>query len=141
LALKNINLQIFSGDRVAVLGHNGAGKTSLLRIISGIFYPTYGRRQVSGKVNALLSSTVGMDVRSTGRDNIRQACALFEVPRLKAADFEREVISFSDLGDFIDLPVSSYSAGMRIRLGFSIVSSLDPDILILDEVLSAGDFA
>lgn len=139
VALKKINLKLMAGDRLAILGHNGAGKTSLLRVMSGIFEPSAGQCRIAGKVSALLSSTVGMSVVNSGRENIRQAAAMFEVPRRQQDEFERVVIEFSELGDFIDLPVSAYSAGMRTRLGFSIVSSLDPDILVIDEVLSAGD--
>lgn len=140
-ALRDIDLTVASGDKIAVLGHNGAGKTSLLRVISGIYSPTRGNCTITGRVSALLSSTVGMSTQNTGRANIRQACAMFDVPRASMAAFEKDVITFSELGDYIDLPVSAYSAGMRIRLGFSIVSGLDPEILVIDEVLSAGDMA
>jgi lipopolysaccharide transport system ATP-binding protein len=139
VALRNINLSIKSGDRLAIFGHNGAGKTSLLRIMAGIFEPSAGICMINGEVSALLSSNVGMSVQNTGRQSIRQACGMFNVPRAEIPDFERSVIDFSELGDFIDVPVSAYSAGMRARLGFAIVSTLDPDILIVDEVLSAGD--
>lgn len=140
-ALLNVDLTLSQGDRLAVLGHNGAGKTSLMRTMAGIYEPSSGTCSISGRVSALFSSTIGMSPLNTGRMNIRQACAMFQVPRSAMADFERDVIEFSELGDFVDLPVSTYSAGMRTRLGFSIVSGLDPEILIIDEVLSAGDLA
>jgi lipopolysaccharide transport system ATP-binding protein len=139
VALRNINLRLNSGDRLAIFGHNGAGKTSLLRVMAGIFEPSAGVCKINGKVSALLSSTVGMSLLNSGRESIRQAIGMFDVPRRQMSAFEEAVIEFSELGDFIDVPVSAYSAGMRARLGFAIISSLDPDILIVDEVLSAGD--
>lgn len=139
VALRRINLSLASGDRLALLGHNGAGKTSLLRVMAGIYEPSAGQRTIKGRVLALLSSTIGMNLNNTGRANIHHACNLFEVPKSQVAAFEEEVIEFSGLGDFIDLPVRTYSAGMRTRLGFSIISGLEPEILVIDEVLSAGD--
>lgn len=139
VALRSVNLSLKGGDRLAIFGHNGAGKSSLLRIMAGIFEPSAGVCSIRGKVSALLSSNVGMSVLNSGRESIRQACGMFEVPRREWETFEKSVIEFSELGDFIDVPVSAYSAGMRARLGFAIVSTLDPDILLVDEVLSAGD--
>jgi ABC-type polysaccharide/polyol phosphate transport system ATPase subunit len=141
VALRQVNLALSSGDRIALLGHNGAGKTSLLRVLAGIYEPSAGIRTINGSVLALLSSTIGMNMNNTGRTNIHHACALFDVPKSEIPAFEESVIEFSELGDFIDLPVKTYSAGMRTRLGFSIISGLDPDILIVDEVLSAGDMS
>lgn len=140
-ALRNVNLTLSSGDRLAVFGHNGAGKTSLMRVMSGIYEPSAGKCTIDGRVLALFSSTIGLSVQNTGRKNIYQACAMFNVPQADQARIEEAVIEFSELGDFIDLPVSTYSAGMRTRLGFSIITSLDPEILVVDEVLSAGDMA
>jgi lipopolysaccharide transport system ATP-binding protein len=141
VALRKVNLTLSSGDRIALLGHNGAGKTSLLRVLAGIYEPSAGTRTINGRVLALLSSSIGMNVNNTGRTNIHHACSLFEVPKSEIPAFEESVIEFSELGEFIDLPVRTYSAGMRTRLGFSIITSLDPDILVVDEVLSAGDMS
>jgi lipopolysaccharide transport system ATP-binding protein len=141
VALQKVDLTISSGDRVALLGHNGAGKTSLLRVLAGIYEPSAGTRTINGSVLALLSSSIGMNMENTGRKNIHHACELFGVPKSEVPAFEESVIEFSELGDFIDLPVRTYSAGMRTRLGFSIVTGLDPEILIVDEVLSAGDMS
>jgi len=138
-ALQNITLRVRRGERIAVLGHNGAGKTSLLRVISGIYQPTSGQRAVTGKVSALFTSTIGLDLFASGLENIRFACALYGVPSSKYASIIQQVEKFSELGDYLHLPVRAYSSGMRTRLGFSIVTSMDPDILIIDEVLSAGD--
>jgi ABC-type polysaccharide/polyol phosphate transport system ATPase subunit len=140
-ALRNVNLTLSNGDRMGIFGHNGAGKTSLMRVMSGIYEPSAGRCTINGRVLALFSSTIGLSWENTGRTNIRQACAMFNVPRSRHAEFEEQVIEFSELGEFIDLPVEAYSAGMRTRLGFSIISGLDPEILVIDEVLSAGDLA
>jgi ABC-type polysaccharide/polyol phosphate transport system ATPase subunit len=140
-ALRNVNLELANGDRMAIFGHNGAGKTSLMRVMSGIYEPSAGKCAIHGRVLALFSSTIGLSWENSGRENIRQACAMFNVPKVRHLEFEEQVIEFSELGEFIDLPVSAYSAGMRTRLGFSIVSGLDPEILVIDEVLSAGDLA
>jgi ABC-type polysaccharide/polyol phosphate transport system ATPase subunit len=139
VALRDVTLNLNTGDRLAIFGHNGAGKSSLLRVMAGIFEPSVGRCKVSGKVSALLSANVGISHLNSGRESIRQACGMFEVPRAERAAFEKAVIEFSELGDFIDIPVGAYSTGMRARLGFAIVSTLEPDILLVDEVLSAGD--
>ena len=140
-ALRNVNLTLASGDRIAIFGHNGAGKTSLMRVMSGIYEPSAGKCTINGRVLALFSSTIGLSWENTGRVNIRQACAMFNVPKALHAEFEEQVIEFSELGEYIDLPMEAYSAGMRTRLGFSILSGLDPEILVVDEVLSAGDLA
>lgn len=140
-ALEDINLTIGPGERVALIGPNGAGKTSLLQVISGIYQPTSGERIVRGRVSALFSSSIGLDQNATGLENIRFACALYGVQRSRYDDVVEQVRDFSELGDYLDLPMRAYSAGMRTRLGFSIVTSMDPEILIVDEVLSAGDKA
>jgi ABC-type polysaccharide/polyol phosphate transport system ATPase subunit len=140
-ALRNVHLELASGDRVALFGHNGAGKTSLMRVMSGIYEPSAGKCTINGRVLALFSTMIGLSWENTGRANIRQAFAMFNVPKAQHAQLEEEIIEFSELGEFIDLPINAYSAGMGTRLGFSIISSLNPDILIIDEVLSAGDMS
>ena len=138
-ALRQIDLELRDGDRLALLGHNGAGKTTLLRIMSGILQPSVGVCRINGSVSAMLSSTIGMDARETGRNNVATVCVLLGIPRRRIPEVIESVIDFSELGDFIDLPVRTYSAGMRSRLGFAIVTSMQPEILVIDEVLSAGD--
>jgi ABC-type polysaccharide/polyol phosphate transport system ATPase subunit len=140
-ALEGINLTIGPGERVALIGANGAGKTSLLRIISGIYQPTSGDRIVRGRVSALFASSIGLDQNASGLENIRFACALYGVERSRQDEVVEQVREFSELGDYLDLPVRAYSAGMRTRLGLSVVTSMNPEILIVDEVLSAGDKA
>ena len=140
-ALRNVSLTLERGDRIGLFGHNGAGKTSLMRVMSGIYEPSAGRCAIHGRVLALFSTMIGLSRENTGRTNIRQAFAMFNVPKAQQAALEEEIIEFSELGEYIDLPINAYSAGMGTRLGFSIVSSLNPEILVLDEVLSAGDMS
>jgi ABC-type polysaccharide/polyol phosphate transport system ATPase subunit len=140
-ALEGINLKIGRGEKVALIGPNGAGKTSLLRLISGIYQPTRGERIVHGRVSALFTNSIGLDQNATGLENVRFACALYGVARSRYDEVVEQVREFSELGDYMDLPMRAYSAGMRTRLGFSVVTSVDPEILIVDEVLGAGDKA
>ena len=141
IALRDVNLTIKKGERVAVVGHNGAGKSSLLRVLSGIYPVSAGECEINAKVTPLLSSTIGLSQRETGRQNIELACAMFQVPANEVERVIEEVAEFSELGEFLDLPVGTYSAGMRVRLGFSIVTTTKPDVLVIDEVLSTGDRA
>lgn len=140
-ALRNVNLSIFSGERVALIGHNGAGKTSLMRLMCDIYQPTDGYSSIKGKVSALFSSTIGMDQNATGIENIKFAATLYGIPRSQHAEIIEDVKEFSELGDYLNMPTRSYSAGMKTRLGFSIVTSVRPEILIIDEVLTTGDKA
>jgi lipopolysaccharide transport system ATP-binding protein len=138
-ALKDINLEFKPGDRVALVGHNGAGKTSLLRVISGIYEPTAGSVDVQGRVSSFINLGLGMDLEATGRENIVLCGLMFgldfeEIQRLAPAIGE-----FSGLGDFLDMPVRTYSSGMSMRLVFSIVTSVPADILVMDEWMSVGD--
>lgn len=141
VALRDVNITIRKGERVAIVGHNGAGKSSLLRVMSGIYSTSVGRCEINAKVTPLLSSTIGLNVRETGRQNTALACAMFGVPSSEVPGVIEKVAEFSELGEFLDLPVATYSHGMRVRLGFSIVTSMRPDVLVLDEVLSTGDRA
>lgn len=140
-ALRDVTLHIPSGERVALIGHNGAGKTSLMRLMCDIYQPTDGMSSIKGTVSALFSSTIGMDQNATGIENIKFAATLYGVPRGQHADIIEDVRQFSELGDYLNMPTRSYSAGMKTRLGFSIVTSVRPEILIIDEVLTTGDKA
>jgi ABC-type polysaccharide/polyol phosphate transport system ATPase subunit len=140
-ALRDVNLTIPSGARVGVIGHNGGGKTTLLRVIAGIYQPTSGKCVVQGRVGALLSGAMGLDPDTTGRESIRFVGELYGVKDAHTDAFIEEVSEFSGLGEFLEFPIRTYSAGMRTRLGLSIVTGIRPDILILDEVLSTGDRA
>ncbi|EFN00174.1 ABC transporter ATP-binding protein [Actinobacillus pleuropneumoniae] len=138
-ALKNINLDIKQGDRVSLIGHNGSGKTTLLRVLSGVYAPTTGRISVQGKITSLLDSMLGMDGEASGLENIKLRGLFLG---LKPKDTEKlvdEIIDFSELGDFINMPVRTYSSGMVLRLAFSISTCVHPEILLMDEWMSVGD--
>lgn len=138
-ALRDINIDIAPGDRVGLVGHNGAGKTTLMRMMCGIFQPTKGACKINGRVSTLFSSTIGMDNNATGLENIKFALSLYGVPQSEHESHIKDIAAFSELGDYLNFPIRTYSAGMRTRLGFSVVTSVQPDILIIDEVLTTGD--
>ncbi|KFC66788.1 ABC transporter related protein [Bosea sp. LC85] len=140
-ALKGVNLTLSEGDRVAVVGPNGAGKSTLLRVLAGIYPPTSGRAVIDGRVGALLTVGLGMRDEVSGFDNI-EFCLLLLGASPHDIDQKREdIVAFTGLGEFIHLHVGAYSAGMRTKLAFAIATSIDPQILILDEVFGAGDAA
>jgi ABC-type polysaccharide/polyol phosphate transport system ATPase subunit len=140
-ALSGINLRIVDGERVGIIGHNGAGKSTLLRTIAGVFPISSGRRTIDGKICSLFDITVGFEPAATGWENIRFRSYLQgETPqtlRTKAP----EIGEFSELKEFLDLPISCYSTGMTTRLAFAIATSSDPEIMLIDEVFSAGDLS
>ncbi len=138
-ALKDISFKVEQGDRVGILGLNGAGKSTLLKIISGVFKPTEGKVTVDGKIVPLLELGAGFDRQYTGGENIFLYGTVLGYSREFLKEKYNEIVEFSGLGDFIDVPIKNYSSGMRARLGFSIATIVDPEILILDEVLSVGD--
>lgn len=140
-ALRDISVIIPNGARLAVLGHNGAGKTTLLRLISGVYPPTRGRLHVDGKISALTDMTLGMEPEESGRKNIIFRLVFMGHDFATARAALDEIIAFSDLGEFIDMPVRTYSTGMYLRLAFAIATHFQPDILILDEIIGAGDEA
>ncbi len=140
-ALQNVNLRFGEGDRVGVLGGNGAGKSTLLRLLAGIYTPTRGRRTVRGRISSLFELGLGFEMEASGRQNIIYRGYLQgETPRSIRAKMQ-EIADFSELGRFLDIPMRYYSAGMMVRLAFSIATSIEPEILLVDEVLSAGDLA
>ena len=138
-ALKDINLTIKKGEKVGIIGRNGAGKTTLLNIIAGNLQPTSGKILVSGKVNALFTLGTGFHPEFSGRENIRSSLAFQGITGKEALELEKEIIEFSELEDFIDQPLKTYSAGMYTRLAFTVATTIKPDILIIDEILGAGD--
>ena len=139
VALNDINFEIKRGDRLAILGFNGAGKSTLLKAIVGVYKPTEGAITKKGVIAPLLELGAGFDPNYTGRENIYLYGAILGYSHEYIEDKIDEIIAFSELGHFIEVPVKNYSSGMRARLGFSIATAVDPDILILDEVLSVGD--
>jgi lipopolysaccharide transport system ATP-binding protein len=138
-ALKDISLDIQPGDRVGLMGHNGSGKTSLLRMMAGIYEPTAGQMRVSGKVSSFINLGLGMDVEATGRENILLCGLMFGLDFDEILRLTPSIGEFSGLGEFLDMPVRSYSSGMQMRLVFSIVTSVHAEILLMDEWLSVGD--
>lgn len=138
-ALKNINLELKAGDRLGLIGHNGAGKSTLLRVISKIYEPTHGQVHIQGKISALLDVMMGMDGESTGYENIIIRGVLHGLSRREIADKQEEIREFTELGDYLAMPVRTYSSGMVLRLAFGIATSIVPEILVLDEVIGTGD--
>ncbi len=138
-ALKDINLRIKKGESFGIIGENGAGKSTLLKIVTGVAKPTTGSIITHGKVGALLDLATGFHPEYTGRENIFLSGAVMGLSEDEIRATLPEIIEFSDLGDFIDRPVRTYSTGMYVRLGFSIATSINPDLLVTDEVLAVGD--
>jgi len=138
-ALKDVNFQVRQGESVGVIGPNGAGKSTLLLVLAGIIQPSEGVVASTGHISTLLSLQAGFDQDLTGRENIALAGALLGVPHKEMQERTGEIIEFADIGAFIDAPLKTYSSGMRAKLGFSIATAVDPDILLLDEVLQTGD--
>lgn len=135
----NLSFTIQRGESVALLGPNGAGKTTALKIIAGVTHPDKGLIRVNGRVSALLSLSAGFDSQLTGRENIRLRARIWGLSSKQMNKLLPQIIEFAELGNFIDQPIKTYSSGMRARLGFAFASSIQPDILILDEVMSVGD--
>ena len=138
-ALRNINLTVRRGEAVGIIGPNGSGKSTMLLALSGILQPSEGVVEANGHVSTLLSLQAGFDSELSGRENIALAGALMGIDHDVMEEITPEVIKFADIGTFMDAPMKTYSSGMRARVGFSIATAVDPDILLLDEVLSTGD--
>jgi len=138
-ALKNISFEVKKGDRVGIIGLNGEGKSALPKIISGVMKPTEGAVQIKGKLVPLLELGAGFDSNYTGRENIFLNGAMLGYSKKFLEEKYDEIVEFSEIGKFIDVPIKNYSSGMKARLGFSIATMVEPEILILDEVLSVGD--
>ena len=138
-ALRNISFKVNKGDRLGILGLNGAGKSTLLKIIAGVLKASEGEINVKGKIVPLLELGAGFDAQYTGVENIYLYGAVLGYPKEFISERFNEIVEFSELGDFINVPVKNYSSGMKARLGFSIATIMEPEILILDEVLSVGD--
>lgn len=140
-ALQDVSLCFEEGDRVGIIGGNGAGKSTLLRLLAGIYHPTRGRRTVRGRISSLFELSLGFEMEASGRQNILYRGYLQgETPRSMRAKMQ-EIADFCELGRYLDIPVRFYSAGMQVRLAFSIATAVRPEILLVDEVLSAGDMA
>ena len=138
-ALTQINLAIDEGDRVGIIGRNGAGKSTLLRAIAGVYPLSSGLVNVQGKIQSIFELGIGFESDATGRENIMFRALVMGSSPDSVKEREEEIVRFADLGEFIDLPIRTYSAGMLVRLAFAISSYLDGDILLIDEVFGAGD--
>ena len=138
-AVNNVSFDIKRGETVALFGRNGAGKSTILKMITGVCFPTTGEIMVKGRVSALLELTSGFDPEFTGRENIYLKGQLLGLRDKEIRELEQEIINFAELEEYIDQPVRTYSSGMKARLGFSINVNIKPEILIVDEALSVGD--
>lgn len=138
-ALKDISLNIYEGERVGLIGINGSGKTTLLKVLAHILYPTRGEMTIHGKINSIFDPSLGMDPFASGVENIKIRCMLLGIKDEDIPEKTVEIIKFSDLGNAVYRPLKTYSAGMAMRLAFSIATCIKPEILVMDEWLSAGD--
>ncbi|MBR3816431.1 MAG: ABC transporter ATP-binding protein [Clostridia bacterium] len=138
-ALKDVSFKVEKGDRVGIMGFNGAGKSTLLKVIAGVLKPTQGKAKVKGTIAPMLELGAGFDMNYSGKENIYLYGATMGFSRKFIDEKYDEIVEFSELGDFINAPLKSYSSGMKSRLGFAIATAVKPDVLILDEVLSVGD--
>jgi ABC-type polysaccharide/polyol phosphate transport system ATPase subunit len=138
-ALRDVSFKVDRGETLAVIGPNGAGKSTLLQVLAGILEPTEGAIEVNGRISSLLTLGAGFDPELSGRDNVVLAGAFMGMNHREMLARMPGIIEFADIGQFIDAPIKTYSSGMNARLGFSIATAVDPDVLLLDEVLSTGD--
>jgi ABC-2 type transport system ATP-binding protein/lipopolysaccharide transport system ATP-binding protein len=138
-ALDRVSFTLNHGDRVGLVGHNGAGKTTLLRVLAGIYEPNEGRVEIEGSIAPLFDITLGMDPESSGYENIMLRGLFLGLTDREIHDRLDDISAFTELGDFLKLPIRTYSAGMRMRLAFAVATSIHPDILLLDEGIGAGD--
>jgi ABC-2 type transport system ATP-binding protein/lipopolysaccharide transport system ATP-binding protein len=138
-ALENVDVRFESGDRIGLIGHNGAGKSTLLRLMARIYAPTMGSVISEGKIVPLLDISLGMDENSTGLQNIRLRGLLLGMSDAEIKEKTPGIIEFCELGDYLDLPLRTYSSGMRVRLAFAVSTAVDAEILLLDEVMGVGD--
>jgi len=138
-AVNDVSFKIKKGEAVALFGKNGAGKSTILKMITGVCFPTEGKITVNGRVSALLELTSGFDPEFTGRENIYLKGQLLGIKDTEIRELEQEIIDFAGISEYIDQPVRTYSSGMKARLGFSINVNIRPEILIVDEALSVGD--
>lgn len=140
-ALENVSLTFDPLERYGIIGHNGAGKSTLLRLLGGIYPPTSGKRSVEGRVSSLFNLSLGFQMEATGWENIAiRGYLQGETPKSIQSKIQ-EIADFSELGDFLEMPIRHYSPGMLVRLAFSVATAIEPEILLIDEILSAGDMA
>lgn len=138
-SLDHLNLEIKSHERVGLIGHNGAGKSTLLRVLSSVYEPTEGVAKIKGSIGSLIDISLGIDLEATGLENIYLRSALLGIPKKNVDKELNSLVEFIELGDFINMPVRTYSTGMHMRLAFAVSTMISPDILLMDEWLSVGD--
>jgi len=137
----DLSFTINKGESVAILGKNGAGKSTMLKMITGVVFPSSGDIVVNGRVSALLELTAGFDPEFTGRENVHLRGQIWGMDKAEVVELERKVVDFADIGEYIDQPMRTYSSGMKARVGFAISAHINPEILVIDEALSVGDKA
>jgi ABC-type polysaccharide/polyol phosphate transport system ATPase subunit len=140
-ALKHVSFEIARGEMVGIIGRNGSGKSTLLKIVAGVYRPTAGRIKVKGSIAPLIELGAGFHHELTGRENILINGLLLGLSKRQVQEREAQIIEFAELGDFIDAPIKQYSSGMYMRLAFAVATEVDPDILLIDEILAVGDGA
>jgi ABC-type polysaccharide/polyol phosphate transport system ATPase subunit len=140
-AVSNVSFNVHEGEMVGIIGRNGSGKSTLLKIIAGVYRPTAGRVSVSGSIAPLIELGAGMHGELTGRENILLNGLLMGFSKQEMREREQRIIEFAELGEFIDAPVKQYSSGMYMRLAFAVATEVEPDILVVDEILAVGDLA
>jgi len=138
-ALSDVTLELQDGDRIGLVGHNGAGKSTLLRVLSGVFIPTGGTAIIEGSVGSLIDVSLGINPEASGRENILLRGALLGLSKAEVKEKFHEIVEFSELGEFIEMPMRTYSSGMQLRLAFAVSTVVRPEILLMDEWLSVGD--
>jgi ABC-type polysaccharide/polyol phosphate transport system ATPase subunit len=138
-ALQNINLSIKEGERVGIIGHNGAGKSTILRLMAGVYPPSSGERHVEGKISSLMDIGLGIEPNASGWDNIAYRCYLQGDTPADVEAKRQDIADFCELGDLLQMPIRYYSSGMYVRFAFAVATAVEPEILLLDEVFGAGD--
>lgn len=138
-ALEGLTFTLRDGDRVGLLGHNGAGKSTLLRLLSGVYSPSHGSARIEGDIGSLIDISLGIDPEATGRENIHLRGALLGMSKDEMGRRMEEIIAFSELGNFVDMPLRTYSTGMHLRLAFAVSTTVRPQVLLMDEWLAVGD--
>ena len=138
-ALRNLDFEAHDGDRIALVGNNGAGKSTLLRVVSHVYPPTSGTVHVVGKVSPMFDTTLGINMDATGLENIQIAGTIWGMTRAQIKNSIDDIVDFTELGDYLKIPIRTYSTGMLLRLAFAIATVRDPEILLIDEVIGVGD--
>lgn len=138
-ALNNINLSINTGDRIGLLGRNGAGKSTLLRVLAKIYKPDHGTVTINGKISSLFDVHLGMNIEATGYENIINLAIMRGLSKNEAHNIIADIETFTELGDFLNNPVKTYSAGMQMKLAFAVSTAIAPEIMLIDEIIGAGD--